>query len=105
MNQRILLLCFGFLLLAGQGVSNAAGDAEAGKAKSATCVACHGKDGKSIAPNYPNLACQKEQYLIDSMKAYQSGGRNNPIMKPMVAALSDEDIANLAAYYSTLGCP
>ena len=103
MNQRVLLLCFGFLLLAGQGVSNAAGDAEAGKAKSATCVACHGRDGKSVTPIYPNLACQKEQYLIDSMKAYQSGDRNNAIMKPMVAALSDEDIANLAAYYASLG--
>ena len=68
------------------------------------CVACHGADGISIVPDYPNLACQKEQYLMDSIKAYKNGDRNNPIMKPMVAALSDEDIANLAAYYATLGC-
>ncbi len=104
MNQRSFVLCLSLLLFAGHGVSQAAGDAEAGKAKSATCVACHGGDGISIAPNYPNLACQKEQYLVDSIKAYQNGDRNNPIMKPMVAALSEEDIVNLAAYYSTLGC-
>lgn len=104
MNQRSIMLCLSFLLFAGHGIADAAGDAEAGKAKSVTCVACHGPEGISIAPNYPNLACQKEQYLVDSIKAYQSGDRNNPIMKPMVAALSEEDIANLAAFYSTLGC-
>ena len=104
MNQRLLVLCFGILLCAGLGVSHAAGDPEAGKAKSVTCAACHGPEGVSMVPIYPNLACQKEQYLVDSIKAYKSGDRNNAIMKPMVAALSDEDIANLAAYFSTLGC-
>jgi len=81
-----------------------AGDAAAGAAKTVTCVACHGKDGISIAPTYPNLACQKEQYIIKSLKAFKSGARNDPMMKPMVASLSDADIENLAAYYSTLNC-
>ena len=81
-----------------------AGDAAAGAKKTTTCIACHGKDGISIAPTYPNLACQKEQYLIKSIKAYKSGERNDPMMKPMVAALSDADIENIAAYYSTLNC-
>ena len=85
-------------------VAAQAGDAAAGAAKTVTCVACHGKDGISIAPTYPNLACQKEQYLIKSLKAFKSGERNDPMMKPMVAALTDADIENLAAYYSTLNC-
>ncbi len=81
-----------------------AGDAAAGAKKAATCVACHGKDGISIIDTYPNLACQKEKYLVSSIKAYKSGERNNPMMKPMVASLSDADIENLAAYYASLNC-
>ena len=81
-----------------------AADAEAGKAKTATCVACHGQNGIAIAPNYPNIACQNEKYLVDALKQYKSGARNNPLMKPMVATLSDEDIENVAAYYAGLPC-
>lgn len=80
----------------------AAGDAEKGKAKSVTCAACHGTNGISMIPNYPNLAGQKELYLVDAIKAYRDGTRKNPVMSPMAANLSDEDIANLAAYYSSL---
>lgn len=85
-------------------VAAAAGDAAAGAKKTVTCMACHGKDGISIAPTYPNLACQKEQYLVKAINAYKSGARNDPMMKPMVAPLSDSDIENIAAYYSTLNC-
>lgn len=79
-----------------------AGDAEKGKAKSAICVACHGVAGISPNPQWPNLAGQKDQYLISSMKAYRDGDRQNPIMSPLAQGLSDEDIENLAAYYSSL---
>jgi cytochrome c553 len=102
MKHRTLVLCAAAALLSGPAAVQAAGDADAGKAKAATCAGCHGPKGIAIAPNYPNLAGQKEQYLADSMKAYRDGGRDNPIMKPMVSALSDEDIANLAAYYASL---
>ncbi len=81
-----------------------AGDASAGKAKSTTCVACHGATGTSSIPNYPNLCGQKEAYLTKAIKAYQSGARNEPMMKPMVANLSDDDVANLAAYFSSQKC-
>ena len=81
-----------------------AGDAAAGAKKTATCVACHGKDGISIADTYPNIACQKEKYLVKSIKAYKNGERNDPMMKPMVASLSEADIENIAAYYATLNC-
>ena len=82
-----------------------AGDPAAGKAKAATCAACHGQDGISIAPSYPNLACQKELYLVSSLQAYKSGARKNALMAPMAASLSDGDIENLAAYYAQLNCP
>ena len=80
-----------------------AGDAAAGKGKSATCSACHGPNG--ISPNdiWPNLAGQKEGYLMAQMKAFRDGQRNNPMMTPMAAPLSDTDIADLAAYYASLG--
>tara|TARA_R110002074_G_scaffold233574_1_gene405188 strand:- start:65 stop:376 length:312 start_codon:yes stop_codon:yes gene_type:complete len=81
-----------------------AGDVAAGKAKSATCIACHGSAGISPTPIWPNLAGQKEQYLVAQLKAFKDGTRQNPQMSPMVAGLSDEDMANLAAYYSSLAC-
>ena len=79
-----------------------AADADAGKAKSAVCVACHGPAGISSNPLWPNLAGQQDQYLDKQMKAFRDGVRKDPVMAPMAAGLSDEDIANLAAYYSGL---
>ena len=93
------------LVLALATTAAAAGDPAAGKAKAVTCAACHGQNGISIAPTYPNLACQKEDYLISSLNAYRSGARQNPLMQPMAASLTDADIENLAAYYSELNCP
>ena len=78
-----------------------AGDVEAGKAKSAICASCHGPTGISMSPLWPNLAGQKEQYLIKQIKAFRDGTRQDPMMAPMVAALTDTDIENLAAYYSS----
>ncbi len=83
--------------------SVAAGDAAAGKAKSATCGACHGANGISTNDIWPNLAGQKEGYLVAQMKAFRDGERKNPMMAPMAAGLSDDDIANIAAYYASLG--
>ncbi|MEM9102757.1 MAG: cytochrome c [Pseudomonadota bacterium] len=79
-----------------------AGDIAKGKAKSAVCAACHGADGKAVIKTYPSLAGQNKEYLISSIKAYRDGQRNNPLMSPMSKGLTDEDIANLAAYYSSL---
>jgi cytochrome c553 len=90
-----------FLGLAGAAQ---AGDAEAGKAKAATCMGCHGPTGISQVPMYPNIAGQHEQYLVISMKAYKTGERNNATMKAMMAALSDADIENLAAFYASQSC-
>ncbi len=80
-----------------------AGDAAAGKAKSATCAGCHGAEGMSSNPLWPNLAGQKEAYLAKQIKAFRDGTRTDPMMSPMAKPLTDDDIANLAAYFTSLG--
>ncbi|WP_298721293.1 cytochrome c [uncultured Oceanisphaera sp.] len=80
----------------------AAGDAEAGKAKSAVCAACHGAEGISAVEIYPNLAGQKAAYIVSQLKAFKAGERNNAIMAPMAMPLSDQDMEDLAAYYASL---
>lgn len=79
-----------------------AGDPEAGKGKAAACAACHGPAGISANPDWPNLAGQKMGYLAIQLKAFRDGNRVNVLMSPMAAGLSDEDIDDLAAYYSGL---
>jgi cytochrome c553 len=85
------------------GVSQviAAGDVAAGKAKSATCAGCHGVDGNSANPEWPKLAGQHADYLEKQLHDFKAGeDRNNAMMAPMVAPLSEQDIADLAAYYA-----
>ncbi|RJG47939.1 c-type cytochrome [Motilimonas pumila] len=82
-----------------------AADAEQGKAKSAICATCHGAAGIATVPVYPNLAGQQEAYLVSSLKAYKNKERNGgmaAVMQAQAAGLSDEDIADLAAYYASL---
>jgi cytochrome c553 len=88
-------------MLLALGGAQAAGDAAAGKAKSATCAACHGPNGQGVPPN-PKLTGRSEDELLQALKDYKSGKRNNAVMKGMTAALSDQDMANLAAYYAAL---
>ncbi|MBT9612276.1 MAG: cytochrome c [Burkholderiales bacterium] len=78
----------------------AAGDAAAGKNKSTVCAACHGPDGNSTAPDFPKLAGQQGDYLSHTLKAYKTKARTNAIMNGQAATLSDQDIADLAAYYA-----
>lgn len=88
------------------GASTAfAGDAAAGKVKAAVCAACHGANGIAMMPGYPNLAGQNEAYLVSAMKAYRDKQRNggmSAVMQMQAASLSDDDMANLAAYFSSL---
>jgi len=79
-----------------------AGDVAAGKAKAAQCAACHGTKGVSPMGLYPNLAGQKEQYLTKQMNDFRSGSRKDPTMQAMAVALTDDDVANLAAYYASI---
>ncbi len=77
------------------------GNAEAGKAKSTACAACHGEDGVSKIPSFPKLAGQHRDYLYHALKDYQSGKRKNPVMSEQVKNLSDADLADLAAWFSS----
>lgn len=89
------------LALVVTGIASAA-DAEQGKAKATACAACHGADGNSVSPDFPRLAGQHEDYLLHALKEYKAGRRKNPIMTAQVGALSKSDMANLAAYFSSL---
>jgi cytochrome c553 len=89
-------------LLVAPAASHAAGDPEAGKQKSATCQGCHGADGLGLQPIYPRLAGQYPDYLAKALHDYKAGRRQNAIMQGMVAALSDQDIEDLAVYYGSL---
>jgi len=77
-------------------------DIVAGKTKAASCGGCHGSMGIAIAPNFPNLAGQKKTYLAKAIRAYKTGTRSDPTMKAMVGALTEADIDNIAAYFSSL---
>jgi cytochrome c553 len=86
------------------GLSVAA-DAAAGEARAAVCAACHGKNGIAQIPGYPNLAGQNEKYLVSALNAYKNSQRSGgqaTIMQGQAMGLSDEDIANLAAFYAGL---
>lgn len=80
--------------------AQAAGDVEAGKAASATCAACHGVAGNSAAPMFPSLAGQSAAYLAEQLHAFRDGNRVNPIMSPQAKSLTDQQIADLAAFYA-----
>jgi cytochrome c553 len=88
--------------LAGLGVaSSVLGDAaDNGATKAAVCSACHGTNGNSSNPEWPNLAGQGERYLIQQLKYFKEGKRNNPVMAPMAAPLSDQDMVDVAAYFA-----
>ena len=88
-------------LLGAVAPAEAAGNVEAGKTKSAVCVGCHGANGQGVPPN-PALKGKTEDELVEAMKDYKSGKRNNAVMKAFAVQLNDQDIANLAAYYASL---
>lgn len=81
-------------------VATAKGNAEAGASKAAVCAACHGVNGNSVNPEWPNLAGQNAAYIEEQLKLFRAGHRNNAVMYPLAMALSDEDIADLAAYFA-----
>ena len=82
------------------------GDAKAGQTKAAVCAACHGPNGVSVNPLWPSLAGQQEQYLVNQIKAFRDGDRVEVTMQPFVQNLTDQDVADLAAYYNNLSpCP
>lgn len=94
-----------FSLVLGLGMltnANAAGDVQAGKTKAAVCAACHGANGIGTTDMYPNLAGQHADYIVKQLKAFKDGSRGDAVMAPMAAGLSEQDMADLGAYFSSL---
>ena len=101
--MRIRLAACALLLAASPLAIAASGDAAAGGKKSSLkgCPACHGADGVSPSPDFPNLAGQYADYLETAMRHYKSGKRKNPIMSEQVKSLTDKDMMDLAAFYAS----
>lgn len=95
----VVCLSVSTVACAGPGLK---GDIEAGREKSAVCAMCHGQDGISLVPIYPNLAGQKAGYLALQLEAFRRGERVNIAMSSHAQKLSDQDIADLSAYYASL---
>jgi cytochrome c553 len=101
MRNHTLLIAGTAVLLAVTGGAVAAGDPAAGKAKAAACAGCHGPNGEGVKPN-PALAGKPEADVAQALKDYKTGKRANPLMKSLATPLSDQDMANLGAYYASL---
>ena len=102
MKRALSLLSFGIALALASAPLLASGNADNGKTKAATCVACHGADGNAVDPQYPRLAGQYNEYIQQSLHEYKDGRRNNAIMKGFAGTLSDQDIEDIAAYFSSM---
>lgn len=98
MNKVLVTL---LLTLGITGLAQAAGDAKAGQTKAAMCGACHGADGNSAAPNFPKLAGQGERYLLKQMNDIKSGNRNVLEMTGLLTNMSEQDLADIAAYFAS----
>jgi cytochrome c553 len=100
----VLAASFFALAAVGQAASAseapATGSAQAGAAKSATCLACHGLNGNSVNPEWPNLAGQNAAYIAGQLRHFRGGSRVNALMSPMAAALTDQDILDLGAHFA-----
>jgi cytochrome c553 len=100
MNKWILPLSIALAVSAGMAL--AAGNAEAEPAKVAICAGCHGPDGNSVNPAWPKLAGQHESYIVAQLKALKAGKtRTDPLMSAQAATLSEQDMTELAAYFSS----
>ncbi len=101
MKKSLFLTVCAIVLLAFTGITMASGDIAAGKDKATSCVACHGVNGEGT-PTNPPLAGLDETYFIKQLQDFKSGARANGMMAMFTKALNNQDMVNLAAYYSSL---
>ena len=92
-----------FSAVIGVATATAAGNVEEGKKKARACQVCHGKGGQSTNPTYPILAGQHAKYIIKQLKAFKSGSRKDPIMNGMASTLNEQDMEDVAAFFSANG--
>ena len=98
--KKIIIILASLLITSLSNPIIAAGDAEAGQAKTATCMGCHGLAGNSTIPNFPKLAGQGETYILKQLQYFKSGERENAMMAGVASMLSDQDMEDISAYYS-----
>ncbi len=100
MKRTLMILAAASVMFAGHAAALKPGDAAAGKDKAQACMACHGPEVNN--PTFPRIAGQHADYLYHALKAYKNGDRQNAVMSGQVAGLSQQDMADLATYFSTL---
>ncbi|OUS27343.1 cytochrome c4 [Gammaproteobacteria bacterium 45_16_T64] len=101
MNRLVRTFSIVLMILSTAGIAEAAGNAEAGKTKAALCAGCHGADGNSMIPSFPKLAGQNERYFIKQINDIKSGSRDVVAMAAIVGGLSDQDVADIGAYFAS----
>jgi len=100
MKKKLQVLSISLALASATSILHAESNINAGKEKSASCSSCHGDDGNSMVATFPKLAQQHSSYLAQQLQAFKDGTRNDPMMSPMAKSLSDDDIADISAYYA-----
>lgn len=100
MKKKLQVLSISLALTSATSILHAESNINAGKQKAASCASCHGEDGNSMVATFPKLAQQHSSYLERQLKAFKDGSRNDPMMSPMALSLTDEDIADISAYYA-----
>ncbi len=103
-NRAIASLLAGVALVLA-AASASAQNAQRGVELAKPCAACHGEDGNSIAPTFPRIAGQHEDYLLHALRAYRDGGRKNAVMRAQIDKLTDQDFRDLAAHYARMKGP
>jgi len=101
MKKKLLALSIALAFTGATPIVHAEGSIKAGQEKAAACASCHGEDGNSMVSTFPKLAQQHESYLERQLKDFKDGVRKDPVMSPMAMPLSDEDIADISAYYAS----
>lgn len=101
MKKKLQVLSISLVLTSAASILHAEGNINAGKQKATSCISCHGDDGNSMVATFPKLAQQHSSYLNRQLHAFKDGSRNDPMMSAMAVALTDEDIADISAYYAT----
>ena len=101
MKKKLLALSISLVFTGASSILHAEGNLRAGKEKATACAGCHGEDGNSMVSTFPKLAQQHSSYLIKELKAFKSGSRENAMMNALAMALTDEDMTDIAAYYSS----
>jgi cytochrome c553 len=101
MKKNLLALSFALATTAASTILHAESDIKAGKEKSTACAGCHGENGNSMVSTFPKLAQQHSSYLIKQLQGFKGGTRNDPMMSSVAQGLNDEDMADIAAFYSS----